>query len=106
MEVPPYRSLKAFYPFYLSEHQHPVSRVLHFTGTSLIALWIALAVMQGNAWWLLLIPVGGYGFAWVGHYLFERNRPATFEYPLYSLASDLLLWWDLLRGREAFMPKK
>lgn len=101
-----FRSLKEFYPYYLTEHQHPVSRMLHFIGTSLIGLWIVLAVVLGNAWWLLLIPLGGYGFAWVGHFFFEQNKPATFKYPGYSLASDFLLWWDLLRGKERFVPLK
>ncbi len=101
-----FRSWQAFYPFYLQEHQHPVSRILHFTGTGLIALWLALALTTGNAWWAVLIPVGGYGFAWVGHYFFERNRPATFRYPLYSLGSDFVLFWHLLTGRERFQPKR
>lgn len=97
-----YRSLKEFYPFYLSEHRNTVSRVLHFTGTCLIAVWIVVAVLRREAWWLLLIPVAGYGFAWVGHYFFERNRPATFRYPAYSLASDFILWWELLTGQRSF----
>ncbi len=101
-----FRSLKEFYPFYLSEHRHPVSRVLHFTGTSLIALWIILAIATRNAWWLVLVPVGGYGFAWVGHFFFERNKPATFQYPGYSLASDFILWWHLLSGREKFRTQR
>jgi hypothetical protein len=100
-----FRSLKEFYPYYLREHGHPVSRVLHFTGTSLIALWIGLAIYTGNAWWLVLVPLGGYGFAWVGHFFFEKNKPATFRYPGYSLASDFILWWHLLTGRERFNPK-
>lgn len=99
-----YRSLKEFYPFYLSEHRHPVSRMLHFTGTGLIAVWVLLAVVQREPRWLLLIPVGGYGFAWVGHFFFEKNTPATFQYPAYSLASDFLLFWHLLTGREHFRP--
>lgn len=99
-----YRSLKEFYPFYLTEHRHPISRVLHFTGTALILVWTALAVITRNANWLWLVPVAGYGFAWVGHYFFEHNRPATFQYPGYSLASDFLLFWHLLTGRERFRP--
>jgi hypothetical protein len=78
--------------------------LLHFTGTGLIAVWIVLAVVQREPWWLLLIPVGGYGFAWVGHFFFEKNTPATFQYPAYSLASDFLLFWHLLTGRERFRP--
>lgn len=99
-----YTSLKEFFPFYLKEHQDPTSRVLHFIGTALIAVWIILAVVTSNAWWLVLIPIGGYGFAWVGHAFFERNKPATFQYPLYSLASDFILFWRLLTGRERFRP--
>jgi hypothetical protein len=100
-----FTSLDAFYPYYLSEHQHPTSRKLHFTGTALIAVWIILAVATGNARWLFLIPVCGYGFAWVGHAFFERNKPATFTHPFYSLASDFILFWHLLTGRERFHPK-
>ena len=99
-----FTSLRDFLPYYLSEHQHPTSRLLHFVGTALIALWIVLAIVLGNAWWLVLIPIGGYGFAWVGHAFFERNKPATFQYPLYSLASDFILFWRLLTGKERFRP--
>ena len=52
----------------------------------------------------VLIPIGGYGFAWVGHAFFERNKPATFQYPLYSLAGDFILFWRLLTGQECFRP--
>ncbi len=99
-----FRSLREFYPFYLSEHQHPWSRVLHFTGTSLILVWLAMAAALRNPWCLMLIPLAGYGFAWVGHFFFERNKPATFRHPLYSLASDFKLWWELLIGKERFRP--
>ena len=102
--TPRYTSLKEFFPFYLREHQNPTSRILHFTGTGLIGLWIALAVISRNPTWLWMVPIGGYGFAWVGHAFFERNKPATFRYPLYSLASDFILFWRLLTGRERFRP--
>ncbi|MBL7950896.1 MAG: DUF962 domain-containing protein [Flavobacteriales bacterium] len=99
-----YTTLKEFFPFHLSEHRNATSRILHFIGTSLIAVWIVLAIVARNATWLRMIPVGGYGFAWVGHVFFERNRPATFQYPTYSLASDFILFWRLLTGRERFRP--
>lgn len=79
--------------------------MLHFTGTSLIMLWIILAIVLRNPWWLLLVPLSGYGFAWAGHFFFEKNRPATFQYPVYSMASDFILWWQLLMGRQAFRPQ-
>jgi hypothetical protein len=95
-----YQSLKEFYPYYLSEHQHPTSRLLHFVGTGLVLVVLGLAITLENYSWLAGIPVLGYGFAWVGHFFFEKNRPATFTYPFYSLASDFLLFFDLLRGKE------
>jgi hypothetical protein len=97
-----YQSLKEFYPYYLSEHQNPTSRLLHFVGTGLVLVVLVLGIALENYSWLAGIPVLGYGFAWVGHFFFEKNKPATFTYPLYSLASDFLLFFDLLRGKEKF----
>ncbi len=97
-----YKSLKEFYPYYLSEHQHPTSRLLHFIGTGLVLVVLGLALALENYSWLAGIPVLGYGFAWVGHFFFEKNKPATFTYPFYSLASDFILFFDLLRGKEKF----
>ncbi len=100
-----YQSFKEFYPFYLSEHRHPVSRLLHFIGTSLVfVIFISVLIMQ--AWWgLLLIPLVGYGFAWVGHFFFEKNKPATFQYPVYSLGSDFKLFFEILAGKQSLMPR-
>ena len=95
-------TLKEFYPFYLKEHSNSTSRILHFTGTSLVLLLIPAALIFNEAKLLILIPFVGYGFAWVGHFFFEKNKPATFQYPGYSLASDFILFWDLLRGKERF----
>lgn len=95
-------TLKEFYPFYLKEHSNSTSRILHFIGTSLVLLLIPIALIVNDARVLFLIPFVGYGFAWVGHFFFEKNKPATFQYPGYSLASDFILFWDLLRGKEKF----
>lgn len=101
-----FKSLKEFYPYYLSEHQHPTSRRLHFIGTALLFLILAAAIYLSNYWILFLIPLVGYGFAWVGHFFFEKNKPATFKYPFYSLASDFVLFYHLMIGKEKFTPKK
>lgn len=98
------KSLKEFYPYYLSEHQNPTCRRLHFVGTALVFIVLFLAIYLTNAWILLLIPVIGYGFAWVGHFFYEKNKPATFQYPLYSLASDFILFYHLLIGKQKFNP--
>ena len=93
------KSFGEFYWYYLSEHRHPVSRTLHFIGTfGVIALVVAIPFL-GKWWMYALVPLMGYGFAWVGHFGFEKNRPATFKHPLYSLASDFIMFWDILRGR-------
>lgn len=97
-----YQTFAEFYPFYLSEHQNTVSRRLHVVGTSIAVGLILTALATGNAWWLLAAVVQGYAFAWVGHFFFEHNRPATFQYPLYSFMGDWRLWWEVITGRRAF----
>jgi len=94
-----YRSFAEFYPFYLSEHSNPVCRRLHFTG-SLLVVFTVLYVIFTRRWLVLLAaPLIGYGFAWVGHFFFEKNRPATFTYPLYSLMGDWRMFGDILSGK-------
>jgi hypothetical protein len=94
-----YRSFKEFYPFYLSEHSDRTCRRLHFVGSTLVLLLLVWIIVTANAWLLLAVPVIGYGFAWVGHFYFERNTPATFTYPLYSLIGDWVMWKDILAGK-------
>ena len=101
-----YNSLKEFYPFYLTEHQDTTCRVLHFAGTALVFLVFFWAMFTQTWWGLVLVPFVGYGFAWVGHYFFEKNKPATFQYPGYSLASDFILFFDILLGKEPLKPTK
>lgn len=94
-----YQSFKTFYPFYLAEHSNLTCRRLHFVGTWLVLAVMVYALVSGEAAWLWLVPVVGYGFAWVGHFFFEHNRPATFKYPLYSLVGDWVMWKDILVGK-------
>lgn len=94
-----YARFRDFYPFYLSEHRNRICRRLHFAGSLLVLAAVAAAVVARDANWLWLAPLFGYGFAWVGHFVFEKNRPATFRHPLYSLAGDWVMFWDVLRGR-------
>jgi hypothetical protein len=97
-----FASFREFYPFYLSEHRNPTCRRLHFAGSTLVLAFVALAAATRNPWWLAAVPLAGYGFAWVGHFAFEKNRPATFKYPLYSLAGDWVMYWQLATGRIRF----
>lgn len=98
-----YSSFKDFYPFYLGEHANLICRRLHFIGTSGIVVIAALVITQVLPLvWLWAIPVLGYGFAWVGHFFFEKNRPATFKYPFYSFLGDWVMYKDMLTGKIRF----
>ena len=94
-----HRSFAEFWPFYLREHSQPRTRALHYAGTTLVVTIAIVAVAMGRWLWLLAIPLAGYGFAWLAHFAVEKNRPATFTYPLWSLAADFKMWWLWLTGR-------
>ena len=98
-EMARYQSFREFWPFYLREHSRPATRAYHYAGTSLVA-GLAVGAVATRNWWLLAgLPVAGYGFAWAGHAFSERNRPATFTYPAWSLAADWKMWGLWLTGR-------
>lgn len=101
-KAPRYASFAAFYPFYLSEHANRTCRRLHFVGTSLGLACLVAALVMLNPWWVLAGLVVGYAFAWVGHFVFEKNRPATFSYPLWSFMGDWVMWSEILRRRIRF----
>ncbi len=96
--VPKLTTYEEFWPYYVSEHSRPTTRTLHFVGTALVLACVALGLLV-SPWWLLAAPLAGYGFAWVGHFFFERNRPATFTYPLWSLRADFRMFRLILLGR-------
>ena len=97
-----YQSFGDFYPYYLSEHENRVCRRLHFVGTGLVIL-ILFAALYFRSWIALAaLPLVGYGFAWIGHFFFEHNKPATFKYPMYSLMGDFVMFKDMLTGRIPF----
>lgn len=97
-----FQDFNEFYPFYLEEHSNRTCRRLHFVGTTLVLLTLLYGVVSLNLWVLLLAPVFGYGFAWVGHFFFEHNKPATFIHPFYSLLGDWVMFKDMLTGKIAF----
>lgn len=102
MPAPKYTTFAEFYPFYLSEHRNRTCRRLHFTGSSLALVCLALLITTGNAWWLLTGIVAGYAFAWIGHFGFEKNRPASFKQPLYSFMGDWVMYKDIWTGKIPF----
>jgi hypothetical protein len=94
-----YSNFHEFYPFYLGEHTDRRCRRMHFLGSWLVLASVVAAIATRNAWWLIAAPVCGYAFAWIGHFAFEKNRPATFRHPVYSLMGDWAMFADILRGR-------
>ena len=92
-------SFTEFYPFYLTQHADRLCRRTHFIGSSLALAALALVILTGSAWWILAALVAGYGGAWIGHFVFEKNRPASFAQPLYSLRADWVMYWEMLTGK-------
>lgn len=96
-----YTTYSAFFDFYLSEHSHPRTRALHYIGSSLGIAALIMAVAQRQPLWLLAGLIGGYGCAWIGHFFIEKNRPATFTYPLWSFVGDYHMFALWLSGQLA-----
>ena len=94
-----YSTFAAFWPYYLREHSRPQTRALHYLGTTLVVALALFALLTGRWLLLALLPVAGYFIACLGHFGIEKNRPATFTYPLWSLAADFKMWWLWLTGR-------
>ena len=100
------QTFREFYPYYLSQHQNPICRGLHFIGTAIVIALAIIALLTFNWKLLFFIPIAGYGFAWIGHAFFEKNKPATFTYPLYSLMGDFKMFFELLTFKISFNDNK
>lgn len=88
-----------FYKFYLKEHSNKTCRLLHVIGTTIVLALALTAIYHQQPILFLYVPLAGYGFAWVGHFFFEKNKPATFKYPLWSLKSDFKMYFDIISGK-------
>lgn len=93
------KTYREFYKFYLNEHSNKYCKLLHVTGTTLVLALVIAAVYYNSAKLLILVPVAGYGFAWTGHFFFEKNKPATFKYPLWSFISDFKMYYEIISGK-------
>ena len=98
----PFASFAEFYPFYLGEHVDRTCRRLHILGSTLVLVVVVASCITQHWFWLIAVPFIGYGFAWIGHFFFEKNRPATFKNPFYSFAGDWVMWWQVLTGKIPF----
>ncbi|CAL8117092.1 unnamed protein product [Orchesella dallaii] len=100
-----YKSFQEFYPYYLGEHHNRTNRRLHLISTTnsiMILLFAFLSASPHILSFILLALAQGYGFAWIGHFFFEKNKPATFNHPIYSFMGDMRLWWEVVGGRRRF----
>ncbi|ELR21043.1 membrane proteinlike, putative [Acanthamoeba castellanii str. Neff] len=97
-----FNSFEEFFPFYMQEHSNRTNRRLHFIGTSLALLSLAILTFLGLYKFLFAPFVLGYGFAWVGHFFIEKNKPATFKHPFYSLMGDFQMWYNIITGKQKF----
>lgn len=97
-----FEHFREFYPYYLDEHRNRTCRRLHFLGSCGALAFLATAMTRLDPGWLVAALAWGYGFAWAGHFFFEKNRPATFRYPFYSFAGDWVMFKDMLIGRIRF----
>ena len=97
---------KEFYQFYLTEHKKPLTRIFHFVGILLVFLVIFYVLKSGKERFLWYCPIFGYGLAWFSHAVIEKNKPATFRYPLWSIISDFRLFFELLFGKQKFTNKQ
>lgn len=94
-----YTSFAEFYPYYLTQHADRNCRRTHFVGSTLALVALGMLATSGNAWWILVALLCGYGGAWIGHFFYEKNRPASFDQPLYSFRADWIMYWQMLTGR-------
>jgi hypothetical protein len=94
-----------FYKFYLKEHSNPINRLLHVIGTTIVLALLLTSLLHLNPYWLIFTPISGYGFAWIGHFFFEKNQPATFKYPLWSFISDFKMYFEILTNKIPINPK-
>ncbi|MBV67509.1 MAG: hypothetical protein CMG26_04055 [Candidatus Marinimicrobia bacterium] len=99
MEKIYFNSFSDFYIYYLKEHENPFTKIFHFIGTIFVFILLYLFIVTLNYFYLLLLPVFGYGFAWISHFFIEKNKPATFKYPFYSLVGDFRMFFEILSGK-------
>ena len=97
-----FKNFSEFYPYYLSEHSDPRNRILHFFGCLAVILVILYSVFTQVWLALILVPLVGYGFAWIGHLFIEKNKPATLKYPIYSLLGDWKMFFDIITRKIKF----
>ncbi len=91
-------SFEEFWPYYVGEHKKKATRIMHFVGTTAAVSCFATGLLTRHKWLMAVAPICGYGPAWVNHFFIEKNKPATFKYPTWSLQADFVMWWKMVKG--------
>ncbi|MBX3225244.1 MAG: DUF962 domain-containing protein [Labilithrix sp.] len=99
MADPKIETFEQFWDFYVGEHKKKATRIFHFVGTTAAVSCFAAGLLTKRRWLLLVAPICGYGPAWISHFFIEKNKPASFKYPLWSLQADFVMWWKTLSGQ-------
>jgi hypothetical protein len=94
-----FQSFAEFWPFYIEQHSHPKTRLLHFCGSTISLVMGLMAVVTANPWFIVVAVGIGYSFAWYSHFFIEENRPATFGHPIWSFRADVKMWFLMITGR-------
>ena len=97
-----YKTFKEFYPFYLKEHNNVVNKSLHILGAGLFLIIFLLTLLTQKYRYFILCPIFGYGLAWIGHFVFQKNKPATFKYPFFSFVGDFRMFFETITGLRKF----
>jgi hypothetical protein len=98
MADPTIEDFEQFWDFYVGEHKKKSTRLFHFVGTTAAIGCVAGGLLTKRRWLLLMAPIAGYGPAWISHFFIEKNKPASFKYPLWSLQADFVMWWKTIKG--------
>ena len=98
-----YTNFKDFYPYYLSEHSHKTTKLLHFIGTSISLYFLFNFFRTFDFVYIILSLLSGYGLAWISHFFIEKNKPATFKYPFYSFVGDHLMFIEIIMGKHKIL---
>lgn len=98
MKTQRYQRFEDFWPYYVTEHANPLNRKLHFWGTNNLFFWLVLAILRRNPRIALFAVVSSYAYAWIGHFFIEKNKPATFDYPIFSALGELQMYFKTLEG--------
>ncbi|MCH2652198.1 MAG: DUF962 domain-containing protein [Gammaproteobacteria bacterium] len=98
-----FKNFEEFYPYYIDEHKSKYNKLLHFIGTTIFFIFMIIFISSFEPKYIFYGFLSGYGWAWIGHFFIEKNKPATFYFPLYSLRGDWRMYKEIIQGKHAII---